>query len=95
MIALSLDDASSSRPPSCETRAWKNALDRVQEFEQTEAMALAGVANNKQAEFGSKVASGWSLDILMDVQNLADLEDEYERSDSHMSAPTRCFRMFA
>lgn len=61
-------------------QAWKTALERVKEFEDADAVELAGVANEKQAAFAQDIATGWSLDIPMTAQNLADLEDEFPGS---------------
>lgn len=60
--------------------AWAKALENVKEFEQSNAVELAGIDNNKQAEFAMKIATGWSLDIPMDKGSLAELEDEYPGS---------------
>lgn len=59
---------------------WQKALERVKEFEDADAVELAGVVNEKQAEFAAMIATGWSLDIPMTGQNLADLEDEFPGS---------------
>jgi hypothetical protein len=64
--------------------AWKKALERVKEFEDADAVEIAGVANEKQAEFAGQIATGWSLDIPMTAQNLADLEDEFPGSISKL-----------
>lgn len=64
--------------------AWKKALERVQEFEDADAVEIAGVANEKQAEFAIQIATGWSLDIPMTAEHLADLEDEFPGSISKL-----------
>lgn len=82
-----LAEASGVEEPADETAkkqrirdTWAKALENVKEFEQSNAAEMAGIDNSKQAEFAMEIATGWSLDIPMDKDALAELEDEYPGS---------------
>lgn len=78
------DDEDADAQKKRTVEAWKKALERVQEFEDADAVELAGVVNEKQAEFAQQIATGWSLDIPMTTEHLADLEDEFPGSISKL-----------
>ena len=61
-------------------QTWKDTLKRVKEFEESDAIALAGAPNAEQAAIALKIANGWSLDIPMNAENLAAMEDAYPGS---------------
>lgn len=74
------DDGDTAAQKQRTVSAWKTALERVKEFEDADAVELAGVANEKQAGFAAMIATGWSLDIPMTPDSLAELEDEFPGS---------------
>lgn len=82
-IAASDEEASGANAKETKKqtiKTWKKAIERLNEFDATDPVEIADVANEKQAGFAVKIANGWSLDIPMTGQNLADLEDEFPGS---------------
>ena len=57
-------------------QTWKDTLKRVKEFEESDAIALAGAPNAEQAAIALKIANGWDLEDEFNLDNALKLCDE-------------------